>query len=77
MSLSLAFIILGLVISLVAFIFAAINMLRGMTKEDQFSGFDSMFEGHIGAMIAMAFGGLLFVIGLILAGVDVLSRLVQ
>ncbi len=64
-------IIIGLLIVFGVFVFAAINMMRGGTGGD----FDSMWRGHIGAMIAMAFGGLLFVIGLILAGVDVLSKL--
>lgn len=77
MSLPLVLVIVGLSISLGAFAFAAINMFRGMSSKDPFSGFDSMFKGHISAMIVMAFGGLLFVIGLILAGVDVLSHLAQ
>jgi hypothetical protein len=75
MSGALVLIVVGLVIGFAAFCFAAINMFRGVTGKDPFSGFDGMLKGHIGAIIAMAFGGLLFVIGLILAGVDVLSRL--
>ena len=64
MSLALTLIIAGLLLGFGAFVFAAINMFRSVTREGSFSGF---FKGHIGAMIAMAFGGLLFLIGIIIA----------
>lgn len=71
MTIPVVLIILGLLIGFGAFVFAAINMMRGGTGGD----FDSMWRGHIGATIVMALGGLIFIIGLVLAGVDVLSKL--
>lgn len=76
MSLALVLIIVGLLIIFGAFVFAAINMLRVVTSRTS-SGLGGMFVGHIGAMVGMAFGGLLFVTGLILAGVDLMSRLAR
>ena len=72
METSVLLIIVGLVIGFGAFIFAAYNMYRGVSGG---SGFGGMFKGHLGAMAAMAFGGLLFVIGLVIKGVDVLNTL--
>jgi cbb3-type cytochrome oxidase subunit 1 len=54
--------------------FAAINMFRGVAGEGSLSRF---FTGHIGAMIAMALGGLLFAIGIVIAAVNILSRVLQ
>lgn len=73
MSLALIFIITGLVISFGAFIFVIINMLRG---RDNFGSFNSKIVGHVVAMIIIVFGGLLFFVGLILLGVDILNRVI-
>lgn len=53
---------IGLVIVFLAFAFAAVNMFRGGTGR---SGFDGLIAGHLGAMVFMALGGLIFIIGLI------------
>ncbi len=73
MSLALILIIAGLLFSFGAFIFAAINMFRGVSRGDM----GGLFTGHIGAMIVMALGGLLFAIGVIIGVVDVLSRVLS
>ncbi len=77
MSLALLLIITGLIIGFGAFVFAAISMLHGVTGKDPFSGFDRLFKRHIGAMIAMAFGGLLLLVGLIIGGFDILNRVLR
>jgi len=50
-------------------------MLSDRGSRDSFEGFDNMFKHHIGAMIVMAFGGLLSIIGLALFVVRILSNL--
>lgn len=70
-------VVIGLVIVFVAFAFAGINMLRGVTSKDPFSGFEGTFKGHLIAMIVMALGGLLFVVGLIFTAVDFLNRFIK
>jgi len=59
----------GLMIGIGAFVFALINMARGVPNLnlENGRGFKGLFLGHIGAMVAMAFGGLLFIIGIIIA----------
>ena len=70
MALNTVLIIVGLVVAFIAFALGGINMLRGVHGD-----FDSVFKRHIGVMVVMALGGLLFVIGLALTGVDFLGRL--
>lgn len=77
MSVGLNLIIVGLVLGFGAFVFAAISMLRGVTNRGPFSGFDSLFKRHIGAMIVMFFGGLLFVAGFVIGGLDILERIIK
>src|SRR4030065_2199838 len=65
----------GFVIGFGAFVFAGFNMMRVFSPSRN-SGFSAFFRGHIGAMIVMALGGLLFFVGLILGIVELLNRLV-
>lgn len=53
--------VLGLLLALGAFVFAALNMVRGVSNFDP----KGLFTGHIGAMIVMAIGGVCFWIGAI------------
>jgi len=70
-SLAVTLIIIGLVIGFLAFCFAALNMFRGVTSPS-FS-FGGMIAGHLGAMVVMAFGGLLFAVGVILGIINALN----
>lgn len=72
MTLALILIIAGLVICFGAFIFAAVNMLRGVTREDPFSG--NFFAKHIGAGLVMVFGGLVTIIGIITLVANILGQ---
>lgn len=71
MDLAIVLVVSGLVIGFGAFVFAAVNMLRGFTAEGSFSGF---FRKHIGAMIAMALGMVIFVLGVVIAVAEIVSR---
>jgi cell division protein FtsX len=71
MALALVFIIGGLVTCFGAFVFAVINMSRSRS----FDRFDSIFKGHLGAMVAMALGGMSLIFGLILLGINILPRI--
>ena len=71
---ALTLIIVGLVICFIAFVFATVNMIGRATRHNQFSKFSGMFKKHIVAMIILALGGLIFLIGLIIAGVNLFER---
>ena len=75
MPLDVTLIIVGIIIVFVGLAFALRNMLSDRGSRDSFEGFDNMFKHHIGAMIVMAFGGLLSIIGLALFVVRILSNL--
>lgn len=77
MSIALVFIIAGLIICFGAFVFAAINILRHIIDKDPFWGLDRMFKRHIGAMIVIVFGVLLFFVGIILLSVDIINRAIK
>ena len=55
----------GLVIVCGSFIFAAFNMFRGVMDGDTVQFRDTV-KKHVGAMIGMAIGGFIFVIGFII-----------
>lgn len=69
-------IIVGLIIGFIAICLAAINIFCGVSKGPS-SEFDGLFKRHLGAIIAMAFGGLLFIIGLVLYGVSILNHIIR
>jgi hypothetical protein len=71
-TLALILIVSGLVIGFGAFIFATFNMLRGVTREDPFSG--NFFAKHIGAGLVTAFGGLVTFIGVIILVANILGQ---
>lgn len=77
MSLGLVLFIAGAVICFLAFVAAAVNMGRGMTDRDPFSGVGDRFRVHIIAIIVMAFGGLLCLAGFAFAGFDITTRLLK
>lgn len=54
--------VLGLLISFLAFAFAARNMAGGMKGT---KSVDGTITGHLGAMVLMAFGGLMSTVGFI------------
>ena len=66
-------IIVGLVIGVVAFVFAAVNMARGVTSPN--SNFSNMIRGHLGAMVVMAVGGLIASIGVLLFITNLLNKI--
>lgn len=74
-----ALMIVGGLIAVGSFIFAAVNMGRQVKNtfsgdaDKVFSGFGGMFSRHIGAMIGMALGGATFVVGLIMLVVQNLN----
>ena len=74
---ALVLVIVGLVVSFGAFMFAGRNMIRGVTGagSDPEEGFFGMIRGHIGAMVVMALGGLLSSIGVILGVVWLIGKL--
>jgi len=60
----------GVVLSFLSFIFAAANMGGGMTGK---TGFDTMVGGHLAAMMGMAAGGLVSILGIIVAIVNAIQ----
>ena len=80
MELVIALIISGVVLCFGAFVFAALNMGRQANKtfsgdfNSEARGFGGMFGRHIGAMIAMAGGGVLVVLGFIFGSIELLQH---
>lgn len=75
-------IVVGLVIAVGSFVFAAVNMGKQVRDvfagdADPFSGFGGMFTRHIGAMIGMVFGGLIAVVGAIIGIVQLVQMFVK
>lgn len=70
MQISLILSVLGVAIVFGSLIFAAINM--GLSAKRFFDGaddnFGNVFMGHMGAMIGMAIGGLIAIIGALTGG---------
>ncbi|PWU24024.1 hypothetical protein C5B42_01015 [Candidatus Cerribacteria bacterium 'Amazon FNV 2010 28 9'] len=64
-----ALMVVGIVIGFGGFVFAASNMASFGGEE----GFDGMFGNHIKAMIVVALGGVLFLIGLVLLAYQLLQ----
>jgi len=64
----------GLVIGIGAFVFALINLVRHGSNLDSLD-WRSLFMGHIGAMVVMVLGGLIFFIGAVIALVNVFIEL--
>lgn len=79
----LTLIIVGALVSVGSFIFAALNMAKqaknflGGDADDMVSGFGGMFTRHIGAMIGMLVGGVILAIGLVLGGIQLIQPLLQ
>ncbi len=67
-----ALMIVGGSVAVGSFVFATVNMGRQVKNvfsgdaDKAFSGFGGMFSRHIGAMIGMVLGGVIFVVGLIM-----------
>ena len=76
MSAPLILFIVGAVITFLAFVFAVINMLFGIASGTD-DGIAKMFLGHLGAMIAMALGSLLAVIGIVWGLFNLLSQIAK
>ena len=71
MSSAVYLVIIGLVVCFIAFGFAALNMMNSATNRNSDQG---TFKKHLAAMIVIAFGGLLSMLGIVLAIVDYLDR---
>ena len=66
--------VVGLAIGFGAFIFGAVNIFRGITNKSPSFDFGGMLKQHMSAVVAMAFGGLLFGLGLVLLIVNLTGR---
>ncbi|MFA5377861.1 MAG: hypothetical protein WC455_19075 [Dehalococcoidia bacterium] len=64
-----ALIVIGLIVSLSAFIFAALNMAHSGND------FDGMFSRHLWSMVIMAIGGFMVVAGFLMIGIDLIEKL--
>lgn len=65
MSLGLVLLIVGLLVVFGSFVFAAVNMARMVTGRGNAS-LSGGFTRHIGAIIGMATGGLVAIIGIVI-----------
>ena len=70
---ALLLVVFGLLLFFGALIFAFINMFRGAGDLGN-GNFRRWFSGHISAMLVMAIGGVLFFIGIIIAVIEIVSR---
>jgi len=76
MSIALVLILTGLLIVIGGFIFAFFNMILSMP--DGRSGLvrsNNVFSKHFGAMIAVACGSIMFVTGIFVAVVELITRI--
>ncbi len=69
---SIAAMIFGVIVMLGSFIFAAFNMAR---SQDSDFAFQDGFKKHIGAMVGMACGGAIMVLGGLFGLVEVLRQI--
>ncbi|MCJ7792803.1 MAG: hypothetical protein MUP45_02400 [Candidatus Marinimicrobia bacterium] len=81
MTLAVVLMTVGALVSAGSFLYAVVNIttqaknvIDPNKNTDLFTGFWEMFKRHIGAMIAMAIGGLLVVGGMIMLVVQVLPK---
>jgi len=80
---ALGLIVVGALIAVGSFIFAAVNMAKQAKNvfdgdfDKASSGFGGMFTRHIGAMIGMVVGGAILSIGLIMGGVQLIQPFVR
>jgi len=70
---ALLLVVFGLLLVFGGIIFALINMGRNFGRSAEGSFF-RMLTGHLRSMFVMAIGGLLFFIGIIIAVVEIVSR---
>jgi len=70
---ALLLVVAGMLLVFGALIFAFINMFQGAGDLGDGS-FRRWFSGHLRSMFVMAIGGLLFFIGIIIAVVEIVSR---
>jgi len=71
MSTGFVLVTIGVILCGGAYLFAISNMLRSIN--DRKRSFESVFKGHLGAMGALAIGGIIATIGLVV----VVANLVQ
>lgn len=76
MSTGITLILIGLIISFIGICFAAVNMFYGIGKTPS-SRSENLFKGHLVCMIITAFGGLLFLIGIVLYSTEFLNKIVS
>lgn len=65
--------IIGIVVTVIAFIFAAANMAKAVGGKRDFG---NTFTSHLGAMMGMAIGGGVAMVGFILVGVALVQKFV-
>lgn len=70
---ALLLVVAGMLLVFGALIFAFINMFQGAGDLGD-GNFRRWFSGHLRAMFVMAIGGVLFFIGIIIAVVEIVSR---
>lgn len=67
--------VFGLLIGFASFVYAAVNVYRGVTSDEKKYSLNSLIKGHLGAMIGMALGGLVSTIGMAWGLFDLLLKL--